>query len=572
MPDLSASLKGKDLGQLKIIADFWGIELEEGKEIKSIGKYLQKELLNPERLQALIESLPKEPEQALSDLAAHQGRIAWSLFTKRYGDVREMGAARRDREKPYLNGRGTPSESLWYRALVGRSFFDSEVGPEEFAYIPEDLLEILPLTAYPDTRQYGRPASKSECARVISSNDWILDDMCTILAGLRAGSDGKNISGALRVSFKHVGLSAAEFIDRLIGLLTALKLVDKDQAPFPESTRAFLETARNAALLDIFSGWKESSIFNELHQLPGIGIEGEWRNDPCLTRKILLNFLSTIPGYDGKNKSPKGGDWWSIPSLVSDIKQYQPDFQRPAGDYDSWYLRDVKSGEFLRGFENWEAIDGMLVRYLVAGPLYWLGIVDLAAPEDLEPAHLSEITAFRFTARGAKLLAGYAPGGSVEEVKNLVVRSDARLHSPDGVPRPLRYQIARFCRWEGYYKDRYNYRLTPGSLEQAKQRGLSIDNLLTLFNRFGVDIPPNLVTALKGWEAHGTQARIERKIVLKVGNPEILQKLLKTRAARFLGDPLGPATIEIKPNAEKNIEAALVELGCLGEIKLDGED
>jgi hypothetical protein len=332
-----------------------------------------------------------------------------------------------------------------------------------------------------------------------------------------------------------------------------------------------LEEARGAALLDIFLTWKQSSSFNELHQLPGIGIEGEWTNDPHLTRKIVLDFLAATPGYDGEIASRKGGAWWSLSSLVDDIKQSQPDFQRPAGDYDSWYIRDVESGEFLRGFENWEAIDGMLVRYLVAGPLYWLGIVDLAAPENADQTHLSEITAFRFTARAGELLADQVPSEMLEEDENLVVRSDARIHAPEGVPRPLRYQTARFSKWEGFHKDRYNYRLTPGSLERAEQKGLTVDNLLKLLNRFEIDIPPNLVMALKGWEAHGTQALIERKIVLRVGNPEIIKKLLQTRAARFLGDPIGPTTIEIKSSAENNIEAALVELGFLGEINLEGE-
>ncbi len=571
MPDLSASLKGVDLGQLKIIAEFWGIEIEESKKLNSIEKDLLAELLNSKRLQELTEGLPEEPQQALSDLVAHQGRIPWSLFTKRYGDVREMGVARRDREKPYLNDSATPSKSLWYRALVGRTFFDTAAGPEEFAYIPQDLLKLLPLTSYPTARQFGRPASKSECVSVIPSNDWIIDDLCTVLAGLRAGTDKRDITDALRALFEHVGISNKEYIDFLIALLEVSGLVDEGKMPFPKATRAFLGAGRGEALREIFSAWKESLIFNELHQLPGIGIEGEWTNDPRLTRKIILDFLSTIPGYPESKTSKDGSAWWSLSSLVDDIKQYQPDFQRPAGDYDSWYIRDVKSGEYFRGFENWEAVDGMLVRYLVAGPLYWLGIVDLASPEKLEPSHLSEVTAFRFTARAADLLEGQAPGGSVEEDEKLVIRSDARLNAPDGVPRPLRYQIARFCRWQAYSKGRYIYRLTPVSLERAKQKGLSVDNLLTLLNRFGIDIPPNLVMALKGWEAHGTQARIERKMILRVGNPEILQKLLGTRAVRFLGDPLGPTAIEIKSGAENNIEAALVELGYLGEIKLESE-
>ena len=41
MPDLSASLKGMDLGRLKIIAEFWGIEIEERKKIKTIRKDLR---------------------------------------------------------------------------------------------------------------------------------------------------------------------------------------------------------------------------------------------------------------------------------------------------------------------------------------------------------------------------------------------------------------------------------------------------------------------------------------------------------------------------------------------------
>ena len=184
MPDLSASLKGMDLGRLKIIAEFWGIEIEEGKKINSISKDLRAKLLESNRLKEGIDSLPEEPQHALSDLAAHKGRIPWALFTKRYGEVREMGPARRDREKPYLDENATPSESLWYRVLLDKTFFDTAAGPEEFAYIPEDLLKLLPLTGYPAARQFGRPASKSECSRIIPSNDWILDDLCTVLAGL----------------------------------------------------------------------------------------------------------------------------------------------------------------------------------------------------------------------------------------------------------------------------------------------------------------------------------------------------------------------------------------------------
>jgi hypothetical protein len=53
-------------------------------------------------------------------------------------------------------------------------------------------------------------------------------------------------------------------------------------------------------------------------------------------------------------------------------------------------------------------------------------------------------------------------------------------------------------------------------------------------------------------------------------SPEVLQALRKSRASRYLGEPIGPAAITIKPGASQKVLAALAELGYLGEIR--GED
>ena len=81
------------------------------------------------------------------------------------------------------------------------------------------------------------------------------------------------------------------------------------------------------------------------------------------------------------------------------VHQQQPDFQRPAGDYDSWFLRDQQSGEFLRGFEHWDEVDGALLRYLICGPLHWLGGVDRPARQRRPPGGISlDRLGGRFTA------------------------------------------------------------------------------------------------------------------------------------------------------------------------------
>ena len=72
-----------------------------------------------------------------------------------------------------------------------------------------------------------------------------------------------------------------------------------------------------------------ASTFNDLRCLPGLTFEGQWDNHPRQTRLTLLDMLSHLPQ----------DTWWSLNSLVSAIREKMPDFQRPGGDYDSWFIR-----------------------------------------------------------------------------------------------------------------------------------------------------------------------------------------------------------------------------------------
>jgi hypothetical protein len=59
---------------------------------------------------------------------------------------------------------------------------------------------------------------------------------------------------------------------------------------------------------------------------------------------------------------------------------------------------------------------------------------------------------------------------------------------------------------------------------------------------------------------------MEQVLVLRLSSPEILQELRTSRAARFLGDPLGLTTVIVKTGARDKVLAALAEMGYLGEI------
>ena len=138
MPDLIHSLLKQDIGHLRIIAEFWGLDLESA-DADSAREELSASLLDFNLLTELLDSLSPQADSALTDLVNSGGRIAWATFTRKYGDIREMGAGKRDRERPHLTPSST-AEILFYRGLLARAFFETDKGSQEFAYIPDDLL------------------------------------------------------------------------------------------------------------------------------------------------------------------------------------------------------------------------------------------------------------------------------------------------------------------------------------------------------------------------------------------------------------------------------------------------
>lgn len=550
MPELLQSLLKQDIGHLRIIAEFWGVELE-SISADEAREELSASLLDAELIAELADSLSPQAESALRALVEAEGRIPWPAFTRKYGDIREMGAARRDRERPHLKPAST-AEYLYYRGLLARAFFDDDKGPQEFAYIPDDLLEQLynvldeepaePVVVQEPalageairTEALGRPASPGEKGRDIPADDSILDDVTTCLAALRMGMD---------LESNGLPLVSAKKVSAIQSLLTAAKLIKKD-VPQAEAIKIFLECPRSEALKMLQDAWIESHSFNELWLMPELVCEGEWRNNPQETREFLLNLLDALP----EDK------WWSLGAFVRDIKQSYADFQRPAGDYDSWFIKRKTDGQYLRGFATWEQVDGALVRYFITDILHWLGQVDLSVAEGA-----SEPTSFRIN---NTLVTG-------KEDQKVHISSQGVISIPRLAPRVVRYQVSRFCEWDTPKEDVYRYRLSTGSLAKAKEQGLKVEHLLTLLSRHtDAGVPPTLVKALKRWEVNGTEARLQTQIILKVSRPEVLEEMRKSKAAKFLGEALGPTTVIVKGGAVQKVMEALMELGIVGESQI----
>lgn len=546
MTDLWHSLLKSEFSYLRIVAEKWGFAFTAPDAREGIDQ-VSDALLGGNLLAGVAEILDSGEKDALIWLDDQGGRASWDHFTRKFGPLREMGAGRLDRERP---DRAPISalEKLWYRALIARGFFETRSGPQEFAYLPDDLREVIMPILNPNRVSrleadfICRVAAPRERAEILPAPGFILDQLCTLLAGVRIGLDPSN-------HIPDLSLPEEGF---LIGLASAAGLMIAPDQTSPEKIRDFLDLEDPVALQTLWEGWLGEEMPAELSLLPEILVEGDPPLDAGRVRKQVLSYLSALPGEE----------WWSIESFLSQVKERYPDYLRVGGEYDSWFIKQRTGEEYLSGFEHWDEIEGALLRFFLTGPMYWLGLIELARPKDKELP-----LAFRLTPLFKDLREGRRPSLPPRVPDQIQLRSQGEIRMTVDVPRKTRYQIARFADWHPLKADAYQYRLSPGSLKRAEGQGLRAPHLLSLLKNHTEAIPPNLLAALERWEKSGPQAVIEPRTVLRLGSPAILKALKKSRASRYILEQLGPTTVIIHPGTEEKIAQALMELGFFVDLK-----
>lgn len=540
MPTLLNLLLNHEPDIQHIILEKWGFPRGNDVDKKELSKIIEI-ILEKGTLQEMVQTLPEDAKKCFSTLVDAGGKLTWTQLSRDFGDMRVMGAAKRERihpERQPINA----VEILWYSGLIGRAFFDAKPEPNEFAYIPDDILALFSSTKARNKDLFGKALAEDAKFKVVKTQDFIVDDICTILAGLRMGKAIDQIK-PMRSPFS---------IETLLHLAAPLQLWDAHNQVHPERVQAHLIQDRTLAHHELLQAWMKNITLSEILLMPDLTFEGDLNLNPVHTRERLVSFFREIPLEA----------WWDITALIEDVKRREPEFLRVAGDMDSWFIKNKKSGQILHGAEHWEDVEGGFLEFFIATVLYGLGLCDLA-----QDRQSGKTIALRWTA--ARVFLDAEPG-QTQDHKPAPFYSlpQANLSIHASFSRAVRYQIARFCEWKGMRRGEYQYQITPASLEEAQKQGLQGKQLIALLQKHLTKKPETgLFAALQRFSNKNEHAQISAQYILEISDPKIMKKVLASDLQKYILDQLNSTTLLIDKKGIEHFHAKLTELGYLCQVR-----
>ena len=584
MRSLEQALAEHELVVLRVIGEWWELDLtgaQKGECVQALA-----ELLPQLDVVAEMEYMPPEEAAALQELVAQGGRMPVAAFRRQHGEVREMGPGRLEREEPWLEPVSV-AEALYYRGFLYRGFDEIAEGLLEFYYLPDELLAQLPQpkrekkqaavreVAPPSVAQppvVGKkktavsppkppatqtpPAAPKQPAPVAKPDTTLpeatsaVDDLTTMLAFAQRTGFAAETRHQLDRLLLDNDPARRSLLLTLAREMELLRQVDGGVRP-TRTAVSWLQSSREQQIHALADAWSHSS-WNDLHHVPGLICEGErWQNDPLLPRTTLIDYL------------PRELGWFKVGELTAVIKTNDPDFQRPDGNYDTWYVREAESNQFLSGFGSWDKVEGRLLAFLLRGPLRWLGLTDFGQDEVGEPIYQVTPTLLNWL--------NQQPAKADEVVVPIVVEQQAVILVPFNANRYQRFQVSRVADALPVEPGTpFAYRITPQSLVAAKEQGIDADRLLQfLETTSGRPVPAGVKRAISRWGERGVEGRLEQVVILRVREAAILDILRNNAQTQgFIGESLGDFAAVVRQQDWQPLLETTARLGLLLDIAI----
>ncbi len=569
MHTLRASLLDEPPQRVMAIAEAWDIPLEAASPAE-MAEALSSAMRNSDidgapAAQRVRDRLPADALAALNPLLASNGRLPSAAFERRFGEIRPMGPGRLERERPW-RAPANVAETLWYRGFIFRAFDRAARDPAEWFYVPAELRDALGAAnapaMSPGPERIEGLASKLPTTTEIDSP--LLDDITTLLIHIqtedaRLRRDGEWARESRQAAGRWLrnpegvadGRPGGRFAF-LTGLITAMgwaRAQDGRLRLNPQPVAGWLQLAPGRQRDALFSAWRDNPDWNDLWRVDGLSFEmtHAWSNTPARERQSALRALeaAAAPGgwqtllRDLRSSPPRWQAMSAASALVAAVKRDAPEFMRPDGRYDTWHIRDARTGDFLNGFEHWDRIEGAYLMALLSGPLAWLETDRLNEPATSAPEPSLRL------ASGAEVIA--LPGA-----------------------RFARFQLARIAQPLGPREDGgWGFTLTPRALGAAARQGISEQRAIEFLEKgAGAPLPAALTRAIGRATGRGAEARAEAGVLLRAREPALLDALLRLDAGRRgLIERVGPGVALIRPADVGAIAAAAAEMGVLIDLE-----
>jgi hypothetical protein len=490
---------------LQVLGELRNAFTDGAESREQVIKLLAAQMTDPTSVQFAyqeVTDLADDATRAVETLLKEGGEMAEAHFSRDFGSIRQMGPAKLERETPWLYPESV-AELLYYYGLIGRGFKGAGKGAHTVIYLPTDVAPWLPHPQNPALANALpiRPVAPPPVPRTLPADDSFLQDLGDLLGFLytdrlrltAAGPHPEDIDRLVqRLQMPFSGdeplLNARlALLLHLANRLGFLRRGEQDAVQLTNNrVRAFLDKPRPEQRQTLWEAWRDSPEWNDLCRTPGLECTdtGAWKNDPRQTRTTLLQFFAKL----------QPGVWYSVYELSQTIKTTEPDFQRPTGDYESWYIRNTNTGEFLKGFTSWEGVEGGLIRFLIDGPLHWLAAVDLAEPSAGDDRLVS------LSPWGARWLGHEVPEPHEQLRHAVTVGDDFTITLAPGVSLTDRFRVERFAQWQASYPN-HRYQINQRSLKRAADAGISPQQIIDFLKAHTSQIPPKVSGALARYGA-----------------------------------------------------------------------
>ena len=302
---------------------------------------------------------------------------------------------------------------------------------------------------------------------------------------------------------------------------------------WPEVKERFLrlsEDAQRATLARLYFAARQwNDLWPLLRQDKNLRLERNWNTTyfkPSTLQKhlhrfrqVTLRVLACLPD----------NTWTSLPELYPIFRRFWQRFDADAWEISPYrsYHRSEPDWRLAYGdaplqpdkdTQDWDRAQGAFIRYVLSGPLHWLGLSDLRFENNrLSAVRLQGLSDLFWDKSDSPPAPRRAVSRAAKEAsETTVVIEDLTIKvKPSAISAQAHTLLDKIALLTEAAPEQFTYNLNINALHQSLEAGESVENILAAWRQaMPLKMPPAIQQKLQEWQQAYGQARIYQNITL----------------------------------------------------------